>query len=173
MPGPPRPRARPAKIKDIRENESFHDICFIEGHAFPRALATPRNRSRLWHPGCWFPLLNVMDSQSSISDYRVEVSGWDVGESFFVEKATLELSLDGARSIHLRHPLRAGSMVFLRLIDSRVGFPALPVAYQVLEVSAAENEDLTRVTLRRLGHRRAEDEESKDTLPPSEMADTF
>mgnify|MGYP000141067223 CR=1 FL=1 len=39
-----------------------------------------------------------MDSQSSISDYRVEVSGWDVAESFFVEKATLELSLDGARS---------------------------------------------------------------------------
>lgn len=118
-------------------------------------------------------MANVMDSQSSISDYRVEVSGWDVSESFFVEKATLELSLDGARSIQLRHPLRAGSMVFLRLIDSRVGFPALPVAYQVIEVSAAENEDLSKVTLRRLGHRHAEDVENNDTLPPSEMADTF
>ncbi|MDE3136574.1 MAG: hypothetical protein KGL59_08365 [Acidobacteriota bacterium] len=114
-----------------------------------------------------------MDSQSSMSDYRVEVSGWDVAESFFVEKATLELSVEGARVIHLRHPLRTGSMVFLRLIDSRVGFPALPVAYQVLEVSAAEKEEMSRVTLRRLGHRRAEDSETGDTVPPSEMADTI
>ncbi len=114
-----------------------------------------------------------MDPQSSVSDYRVEVSGWDVAESFFVEKATLELSLEGARIIHLRHPLRTGSMVFLRLIDSRVGFPAFPVAYQVLEVSGAESEGTSRVTLRRLGHRRSEDTEGKDTLPPSEMADTF
>jgi hypothetical protein len=120
-----------------------------------------------------FPAGNVMDSQSSVSDYRVEVSGWDVAESFFVEKATLELSLEGERIIHLRHPLRTGSMVFLRLIDSRVGFPALPVAYQVLEVSAANNEEVSRVTLRRLGHRRAEDSESNDAVPPSEMADTF
>jgi hypothetical protein len=120
-----------------------------------------------------FPAANAMDSPSSVSDYRVEVSGWDVAESFFVEKASLELSLDGARVIHLRHPLRTGSMVFLRLIDSRIGFPALPVAYQVLEVSTADNEQVPRITLRRLGHRRAEAAESDDSFPPSEMADTF
>ena len=117
-----------------------------------------------------FHAANVMDSQSTVSDYRVEVSGWDVDESFFVEKATLELSLEGARVVHLRRPLRTGSMVFLRLIDSRVGFPAFPVAYQVLEVSGAGSEEVRRITLRRMGHRRPEDNEA---LPPSEMADTF
>jgi hypothetical protein len=115
----------------------------------------------------------VMESQASISDFRVEVSGWDVTESFFVEKATLALNLDGARIIQLHRPLRTGSMVFLRLIDSRVGFPALPVAYQVLEISSPDSEGASRVTLRRLGHRLVEDSESKDPLPPSEMADTI
>ena len=66
--------------------------------------------------------------------------------------------------------LRIGSMVFLRLIDTRVAFPALPVAYQVTGVSGGDPEGVSRVTLRRLGHRRSEDRES---LPPSEMADTF
>jgi hypothetical protein len=110
-----------------------------------------------------------MDAQPSLSDYRVEVSGWDVAESFFVEKATLELNLEGERVIHVRHPLRIGAMVFLRLIDTRVAFPALPVAYQVTGVSGAEREGVSRVTLRRLGHRHAADSEP---LPPTEIAGT-
>ena len=111
-----------------------------------------------------------MEPQSSLSDYRVEVSGWDVAESFFVEKATLELNLEGARIVHLRHPLRPGSMVFLRLIDTRVSFPAFPVAYQVLDVAATLTEGVCRITLRRLGHRPVEE---TDAPPPSEIADTF
>jgi hypothetical protein len=113
---------------------------------------------------------NDMEPQPSLSDYRVEVSGWDVAESFFVEKATLELNLEGARTVHLRHPLRTGSMVFLRLIDTRVSFPAFPVAYQVLDVAGTGSEGVSRITLRRLGHRHTEE---PDATPPSEMADTF
>ena len=111
-----------------------------------------------------------MEPPLSLSDYRVEVSGWDVAESFFVEKATLELDIEGARVVHLRHPLRAGSMVFLRLIDTRVSFPAFPVAYQVLDVAGADSAGVSRITLRRLGHRH---EEEQDATPPSQMAYTF
>lgn len=95
-----------------------------------------------------------MDQQPSLSDYRVEVSGWDVAESFFVEKALLELNPAGERVVHLRHPLRSGLLVFLRLIDSWIDFPALPVAYEVLQVSGMPNGTASRVTLRKLGHRR-------------------
>jgi hypothetical protein len=108
-----------------------------------------------------------MEAQPSLSDYRVEVSGWDVAESFFVEKATLELSPQGERIVHLRHPLRTGLLVFLRLIDSRVAFPAEPIAYEVLDISGTSTAEVSRVTLRKLAHRRSGDPE---ILPPGEAA---
>lgn len=107
-----------------------------------------------------------MDAQPALSDYRVEVSGWDVAESFFVEKATLELTPAGERIVHLRHPLRTGLLVFLRLIDSRVAFPAVPIAYEVLDISDNSNQELNRITLRKLAHRRTV---QRETSPQAEI----
>ena len=100
-----------------------------------------------------------MELQSPPSQYRVEVSGWDVAESFFVEKATLELSQQGERIVQLRHPVREGLLVFLRLIDSRLSFPALPIAYRVVHVTSAPNETPCRVMLRKLPQRCPGEEE--------------
>ncbi len=100
-----------------------------------------------------------MELQSPPSQYRVEVSGWDVAESFFVEKATLELSQQGERIVHLRHPVREGLLVFLRLIDSRLSLPALPVAYRVVQIASVPNQSECRVMLRKLELRRPGEEE--------------
>lgn len=94
-----------------------------------------------------------MDEELTDRDYRVEVSGWDIAESFFVEKVSLELTQAGECLVYLKHPMREGLIVFLRLIESRIDFPALPIAYQVTEVSPAETGDANRVSLRKLRHR--------------------
>lgn len=101
-----------------------------------------------------------MDSGRIDSDYRVEVSGWDLAESFFVEKVTLELTQSGERVVHLKHPLRTGLIVFLRLIESRINFPTLPVAYEVLEIGPGDNDGVNRVSLKKLRHRRTDDSEA-------------
>jgi hypothetical protein len=101
-----------------------------------------------------------MDLGRAEFDYRVEVSGWDVAESFFVEKVILELTQTGERVVHLKHPLRTGLIVFLRLIESRIDFPALPVAYQVMEVVPGEKDGVNRVSLRKIRHERRDGSET-------------
>ncbi|HVB98390.1 MAG TPA: hypothetical protein VNJ12_03540 [Candidatus Dormibacteraeota bacterium] len=90
----------------------------------------------------------------------MEVSGWDVAESFFVEKVSLELTQAGERVVHLKHSLREGLIVFLRLMESRITFPVLRVAYRVTEVSPSERDGVNRVSLRKLRHRRPSDSET-------------
>jgi hypothetical protein len=147
--------ARPQKqLKKIRDSGSFHDICFTRGHAIFRRLAT----HSIYYTVLAYRLLSfqsqvAMEPQISDTNYRVEVSGWDAAETFFVEKATLELSDQGERFVHLHHPVRSGLMLFLRLIDNRVGYPSFPIAYQVREVVASENDGMRRVSLAKLQHR--------------------
>jgi hypothetical protein len=101
-----------------------------------------------------------MDSGRIDSDYRVEVSGWDLAERFFVEKVTLELTQWGERVVHLKHRLRTGSIVFLRLIEARINFAAFPVAYEVMEIGPGEKDGVNRVCLKKLRHRRIDDSEA-------------
>lgn len=101
-----------------------------------------------------------MDTERIDLNYRVEVSGWDVAESFFVEKVMLELTQAGERVVHLKHPLRAGLIVFLRLIESRIEFPVLPVAYQVMEVGPDERDGVNRVSLKKLRRHRTNESEA-------------
>lgn len=102
-------------------------------------------------------------------DYRVEVSGWDALESFFVEKAVLELGEKGDRFVRLRHPVRTGLMVFLRVIDSRVNFPTFPIAYQVKDVTPSGSDGANRVSLVRLPHRSGGDEEGAGSAGAAEL----
>lgn len=66
---------------------------------------------------------------------RVEVSGWDMAEEFFVEKGFLSVGGDGVQRIMLQTGLRLGSFVFLRCIDGASAFRSVPVTYQVVSIS--------------------------------------
>jgi hypothetical protein len=49
--------------------------------------------------------------------YRVEVSGWDKSQTFFVEKSELEWNEESGKHVTLSSAVPDGSVVFLRLIQ--------------------------------------------------------
>jgi hypothetical protein len=49
--------------------------------------------------------------------YRVEVSGWDKSQTFFVEKSELEWNEESGKHVTLSNSVSDGSVIFLRLIQ--------------------------------------------------------
>ncbi len=62
--------------------------------------------------------------------YRVEVSGWDSSQSFFVEKSELEWSEATGKRVILSHSLRSEAMIFVRLLQPTSADRSCPIAYQ-------------------------------------------
>jgi hypothetical protein len=72
----------------------------------------------------------LLTAQSQITDtYRVEASGWDSTQSFFVEKSELEWNEVTGKHLTLSRSLCPGSMIFLRLLQPISPDRSLPVAY--------------------------------------------
>jgi hypothetical protein len=69
--------------------------------------------------------------------YRVEVSGWDQTQSFFVEKAELEWSDSGDKLVALRHEIREGTILFVRLLQPISPDRSHPVPYTAEPVGQA------------------------------------
>lgn len=67
---------------------------------------------------------------------RVEISGWDTDENFFVERAAIQNAAEGRQRVALRVRLRIGSLVFLRLPEDLSLDRSVPVAYQVVKLAA-------------------------------------
>lgn len=78
--------------------------------------------------------------------YRVETSGWDIDENFFVEKTDLEWT-EEEKKIHLQHPVRKGAVVFVRLMGADPPENAFPVAYQAAAVTYRTHERCYDVSL--------------------------
>lgn len=86
---------------------------------------------------------------ASISSYRVEVSGWDASDAFFVEKTTLDWSGGDEKEINLRSTLREGAVVFVRLLQQFGKADSFPIAYRAASVKTGDN-GRTLVQLARL-----------------------
>ncbi|HLW82540.1 MAG TPA: hypothetical protein VKS20_10930 [Candidatus Acidoferrales bacterium] len=67
---------------------------------------------------------------------RVEISGWDTDENFFVERAAIQNAPQGRQRVVLRVQLRVGSLVFLRLSEDFSLDRSVPIAYQVVKLAA-------------------------------------
>jgi len=67
---------------------------------------------------------------ADMSSYRVEVSGWDASDAFFVEKTTLDWSGGDEKEISLRSTVREGAMVFVRLLQQVGTVNSVPIAYR-------------------------------------------
>ncbi len=92
-----------------------------------------------------------MKGQAEMANcYRVEVSGWDAAERFFVEKTMLHWGEHGSKDIRLRSSLREGCVVFVRALQRFSSTEAIPVAYRVAIVSEADGEGCTIVRLAQL-----------------------
>jgi hypothetical protein len=71
--------------------------------------------------------------------YRVEVSGWDNNQTFFVEKSELEWNEESGKQVALSHAVPDGAVVFLRLLQPISTDRSLPVAYEAEFVATAPN----------------------------------
>jgi hypothetical protein len=92
-----------------------------------------------------------MDLDTNQPDrYRVEVSGWDAKDNFFVEETDLEWKAEDKKAVSLRRVVRAGCVVFVRLLQQVASGASFPVAYQVLASAAKDESGSTHVSLERL-----------------------
>lgn len=73
--------------------------------------------------------MHLSPIRTTTASYRVEVSGWDSSQSFFVEKADLEWSDSGEKLVVLRHELREDSILFVRLLQPLSPDRSHPVPY--------------------------------------------
>src|ERR1700693_2189963 len=83
--------------------------CSTLSRASTQVLAIERfGRVSLWQPRCIIKSGDgTMTHSLDLTDgYRVEVSGWDAKESFFVEKTLLDWEGEGKKEIALRNSLR-------------------------------------------------------------------
>ena len=81
------------------------------------------------------------------TSYDVEVSGWDLSEDFFVEKATLHWDSEQGKKILLRNRVQKGNIVFVRLAQSLTAANSFPVAYQAEEVGPPDGHGLCEIAL--------------------------
>jgi hypothetical protein len=68
------------------------------------------------------------------NSYRVEVSGWDARENFFVEKTSLDWRGQGGKTVALHTQVRIDSVLFVRLLRPLGGGADFPVPYRAVRV---------------------------------------
>jgi|HubBroStandDraft_6_1064221.scaffolds.fasta_scaffold02781_2 hypothetical protein len=84
------------------------------------------------------------------SSYRVEVSGWDSRENFFVEKTLLEWGREEKKEISLQAPLEEGCVVFVRLLQPNANANNFPIAYQAIRVAPRDSRGSMKIRLAQL-----------------------
>ena len=98
------------------------------------------------------------------NSYRVEVSGWDELEHFFVENTSLSWSASDDKQISLHSRILEGSIVFVRLLPSVANLNNVPVAYQVTRLQERNEEGNSAVWIEQLHPRREKRETIVDLL---------
>jgi hypothetical protein len=82
--------------------------------------------------------------------YRVEVSGWDERENFFVEKTTLDWGSGGRKEIFLKTLVRMGSILFVRLLQPLASENNFPITYQTMNVAENDKDGQMRISVEQL-----------------------
>jgi hypothetical protein len=88
-------------------------------------------------------------SRQPSSSYRVEVSGWDATQAFFLENATLHWTAVG-QEIALRARLREGKVIFVRLLQPFEPEENFPIPYVVSKNLPVEIDGRSTVAITRL-----------------------
>jgi hypothetical protein len=103
------------------------------------------------------------------TSYRVEVSGWDEKENFFVEKTTLDWTEGTGKKIDLRARVAAQAVVFVRLAQQLGGTGGFPIPYRAVEISA-RRDGYSTVHVEQLQPRMAFHETEAFVLTQQELA---
>ena len=71
--------------------------------------------------------------------YRVEVSGWNSRQNFFVENCDLLWSEETGKRITVQQKLHNKAILFVRLLEPGQSEPAHPVVYEAEWVGAGQD----------------------------------
>jgi hypothetical protein len=106
-----------------------------------------------------------MSLQHATTEYGVaEISGWDARGEFFVEKAGLNPGESEVRTLRLRHQLRNGSVLFVRLLTWSGVASDVSIAHQVIGTGPLDGSESCAVKLRRFYPRYAQFDKPNDLL---------
>jgi hypothetical protein len=97
--------------------------------------------------------------------YRVEVSGWDTDERFFVEKSMLVWTESAGKTLVLKALVRTGSVLFVRLIQPLGGGGSFPVPYRAVDFKCDNRGSGGVLTLEQLQPRMAFRESAIHLMP--------
>src|SRR6204780_4265732 len=97
--------------------------------------------------------------------YRVEVSGWDAKENFFVEKTSLDWREREGKTVALHATVRLDSVLFVRLLRPLGGGADFPVPHRAVRVEDhGKDASCKDVRLEQLQPRRAVWESVEDGI---------
>ena len=89
-------------------------------------------------------------------DFRIEISGWGLDNSFFAERTDLLWTADGEKHVQLHRALPEGAVVFIRLLASEPSSGSVPVAYRVEDVVPMDRNGRCQMRLSQLRPRSKE-----------------
>jgi hypothetical protein len=104
------------------------------------------------------------NSFNAPGDYRIEISGWGVDNSFFVERGNLVWRADGEKQVHLLRELPEGAMIFIRSISSDPSNLSVPVAYKVKTVTPIDSQGRYQTDLMQMRPRGKQSSGPKESL---------
>jgi len=108
--------------------------------------------------GVHFPapeiLMLLLARDPMITLHRVEISGWDAGHEFFVEKCELEWNEETGKHVLLNHALPERAMIFVRLLEELSPERGLPVPFEA--IFTCQTADGRREFMLRQAHPREE-----------------
>src|SRR5271155_5484122 len=74
------------------------------------------------------------------NSYRVEVSGWDAKENFFVRKTSLDWKEREGKTVALHAAVRMDSVLFVRLLRPLGGGADFPVPHRAVRVAERDQD---------------------------------
>jgi hypothetical protein len=101
-------------------------------------------------------VISMGNSFNSSGDYRIEISGWGLDNSFFAERTDLLWTAEGEKQVQLHRALPEGAIVFVRLLASEPSSGSVPVAYQVQSVVPMDRNGRCQIRLAQLHPRSKE-----------------
>jgi hypothetical protein len=110
----------------------------------------------------------MVNSFNDPGDFRIEISGWGLDNTFFVERTCLLWTSEGTKQVQLHRALPEGAMVFIRLLATEPSNGSVPVAYQVQEVGPMDCSGRCRMRLAQMHPRSKESLERKNASNCSE-----
>jgi hypothetical protein len=75
-----------------------------------------------------------MQVETQCAEYRIEISGWDFENKFFVENTALRWNEQAKKAVVHRR-VAPGSMIFVRLAEALDARTSSPVPYEAVSVN--------------------------------------